>query len=97
MAILNGVTSADLRRLLAEAEATEAEAATETPHTVLLADLADHRVQPGQLADTLKRIFDAFELLGVDLLADGGPARKVKAKATAKATTDDDTKEGATP
>jgi len=49
------------------------------------------------LADTLKRIFDAFELLGVDLLADGGPARKVKAKATAKATTDDDTKEGATP
>lgn len=92
------VSAADLRKLLNEAEQREAVAAEVTPHSALLADLADHRVHPGQLGETLVRIFDALDLLGVDLLADGGPVlRKTKAArkpAVTEVTTTDDT-EGA--
>jgi hypothetical protein len=64
-----------LEAMLKKARAEQAEADKETPHTRLLADLRDDRVHPGQLADTLSRVFAGFEVLGVDLLAEGGPKR----------------------
>lgn len=76
---LADVSVADLRALLKQAEEAQAEAEKETPLTRVLADLADHRVDPGRLADVLGRVFRALELLGVDLLAEDGPALVGKA------------------
>ncbi len=77
-----------LEALLKKARAEAAEAAKETPHTRLLADLADDRMHPREIAGAFGLIFQGFELLGVDLLAEGGPARVAKAKATRPASTD---------
>jgi hypothetical protein len=74
MSNLTDVTAADLRRLLRAAEERETEAAKATPHSVLVDDLSDDRIVPRHLRDTFVRIFDAFALLGVDLLAEDGPA-----------------------
>jgi len=67
------LSTEQLRNLLRQAEVREAEAAVSTPHTVLLADLADERVHPRAIGAAFARIFDALDALGVDLLADGGP------------------------
>lgn len=69
------IDAATLRALLADAEKREAVEAEETPHTRLQADLRDHRVNGGHIADALARIWEGFALLGVDLLAEGGPAK----------------------
>jgi len=76
---MSDLSSADLRRLLKEQEAREATTALETPHSRLLAELADHRVIPVELGNALARVFDALDLLGVDLLGGEGHTARLKA------------------
>lgn len=82
---LADISVADLEALLKQKREAQAAADLETPHSRVLADLTDGRVHPGQLGELLARVLDGFELLGVDLLAEGGPA-KVKRAATPKET-----------
>lgn len=76
---------AALEAALKTARAKQAEDEQETPHTRLLADLGDDRVNPRALRDALGRLFDGFAALGVDLLAEGGPAKVSRAQAKAEA------------
>lgn len=85
------VSAADLRRLLKEAEAREADQAQETPHTRLLADLADEIVRPRDIGAALGRLFAWVESQGVDLFAEPTPADESTDPA------DDDEDQGVTP
>lgn len=83
---------AALEAALKTARAKQAEVDQETPHTRVLGDLADHRINPVQLGETLARVFAGFEVLGVDLLAEGGPAKATDKKATPATETKKETK-----
>jgi len=92
---LSDISVADLEAMLKERRAQDEQAAAETPHSRFLADLADHRLSPVTLGDVMRRVLAGFDLLGVDLLAEGGPAKvsKARPKTTADTASDETPKE----